>query len=71
MLGERLPRICRNDTPSGADKEVRPERGLELANLLGDGGLRDPQVIGRGGEGSEFRCRAEAPELLKRQKLRF
>jgi hypothetical protein len=50
MPGERLAGVCRSDPPPGADEEVRTERRLEFANLFRDGGLRDPQLVGRGRE---------------------
>ena len=71
MLGEGLAGVGRGDPASGADEEIGSERPLELADLFGDGGLRDPQLVGRGGEGPELRGGAEAPQLLQCHKLSF
>ena len=71
VRGEPLTGVCRHDASTGADEEVRTERRLELANLLRDGRLRDPQTVGGRGEGAELRGGAEAAELLKRNKLSF
>jgi hypothetical protein len=67
--GERLAGVCRSDPPTGADEQIRTERRLELANLLRDGGLGDPQMVGRGRERPELRGGTEAAELLQRHKL--
>ncbi len=59
-------------TPApGADEEVGAQRPLELADLLGDGGLRHAELVGGGGEGAELGGGAEAPQLLERHKLSF
>jgi len=44
---------------------------LELADLLRDRGLRDAQRLGGGRERAELERRAEAADLLQRQKLSF
>ena len=64
------PRSATTPRP-GADEEVGAERLLELADLLGDRGLRDAQRLGGGGERAELERRAEAADLLQRQKLSF
>ena len=56
---------------AGAHEQVGAERVLELADLLGDGRLRDAQRLGRGRERAELERRAEAADLLQRQKLSF
>ena len=71
VLGEHPARLGGDDAAARADEEVGAERLLELADLLGDGGLRDAQRLGRGGEGAELERGAEAAELLQRQKLSF
>ena len=57
------------DAAPGADEQLGAERALELADLLGDGGLRHPQRLRGGAERPELERRAEAAHLLKRQKL--
>ena len=69
MLGEGVARVGRDDAAPGADEQVGAERALELADLLGDGGLRHAQRIRRGAERAELQRRAEAADLLERQKL--
>ena len=63
------PASVGDDAAAGAHEQVGAERALELADLLGDRRLRDPQRLRRGGERPEFRGRAEAAQLLQRQKL--
>ena len=63
------PASVGDDAAPGADEEVGAERLLELADLLGDRGLGDAQGLGGGGEGAELERRAEAADLLQRQKL--
>ena len=65
------PASVGDDAAAGADEEVGAERLLELADLLRDRGLRDAQRLGGGGEGAELDRRAEAADLLQRQKLSF
>ena len=36
--------------PPGADEQGHAELGLEVGDLLGDAGPREPQRVGRGGE---------------------
>ena len=71
VLGERPAGLGGDDAAARADEEVGAERLLELADLLGDRGLRDAQRLGRGGERAELERGAEAAELLQRQKLSF
>ena len=71
VLGEGVPGVGRDDAAPGAHEQVGAERVLELADLLGDGGLRDPQGVRRGAERAELERRAEAADLLERQKLSF
>ena len=71
VLGERAAGLGGDDAAAGADEEVGAERLLELADLLGDRGLGDAQRLGGGGEGAELERRAEAADLLQRQKLSF
>ena len=66
---EGAPRLGGDHPASGADEEVRAERLLELADLLRDRGLGHAQGLGGGGEGAELERRAEAADLLQRQKL--
>jgi hypothetical protein len=68
-LGEGVPRVGRDHPAPGPDEQVGAQRAFELADLLGDGGLRHPQRICRGTERPELQRRAEAADLLKRQKL--
>ena len=63
------PASVGDDAAARADEQVRAERLLELADLLGDRGLGDAQRLGRGGERAELERRAEAADLLQRQKL--
>ena len=63
------PASVADDAAAGAHEEVRAEHLLELADLLGDRGLRDAQRLGRGGERAELERGAEAADLLQRQKL--
>ena len=65
------PGVGREDAAPGADEQVGAQRALELADLLGDGGLRHPQGVRRGAERPELQRRAEAADLLERQKLSF
>ena len=69
MLREGPAGFGCHDSAPGADEEVGSERLLELADLLGHRGLRDAQRFGGGGEGAELERRAEAADLLQRQKL--
>ena len=69
VLGERAAGVGGHDAAAGADEEVGAERLLELADLLGDRGLRDAQGLGGRGEGAELDRCAEAADLLQRQKL--
>ena len=71
VLGEGVARVGRVDAAAGADEQVGAERALELADLLGDGGLGDAQRVGGGAERAELERRAEAADLLERQKLSF
>ena len=71
VLGERLAGVRGDDAPPGADEEVCAQRPLELADLLGHGGLRHAELVRGGGEGAELRGGAEAPQLLERHKLSF
>ena len=48
VLGEGVAGVGRDDAAPGADEQVGAERALELADLLGDGGLRHPQRVRRG-----------------------
>ena len=48
VLGERAAGVGGDDAAPGADEQVGAERPLELADLLGDRGLRDAQRLGRG-----------------------
>ena len=63
------PASVGTDPAPGPHEEVGAERALELADLLGDGGLRHPQGVRRGAERPELQRRAEAADLLERQKL--
>jgi hypothetical protein len=65
--------ISRTDTyaAAGAHEEIGVQQLLELADLLGDRRLGDAQRLGGGGERAELERRAEAAELLQRQKLTF
>jgi hypothetical protein len=47
---ERAPRLCRDHAAARPDEEVRAERVLQLADLLGHRGLRDAERGGRGRE---------------------
>ena len=71
VLGEGAAGLGGHDAAPGADEEVGAERLLELADLFRDRGLRDAQGRGGGGEGAELDRRAEAADLLQRQKLSF
>ena len=71
VLGERAAGLGGDDAAAGADEQVGAERLLELADLLGDRGLGHAQRLGGGGEGAELERRAEAADLLQRQKLSF
>ena len=63
------PASVAHDAAAGADEQVGAERLLELADLLRDRGLRHAQRLGGGGERAELERRAEAADLLERQKL--
>ena len=65
MLGEHPSGFGGEDAAPRADEEIGAEQLLELADLLGDGGLRDAQRLRGGGEGPELERRAEAPDLLQ------
>ena len=71
VLGEGAAGLGEHDAAAGADEEVGTERLFELADLLGDRRLRDAQGRGGSGEGAELDRRAEAADLLQRQKLSF
>jgi hypothetical protein len=66
VLGERASGLGRHDAAPRPHEQVGPERLLELADLLGDGGLRDAQGLGGRREGAELDRRADASELLQR-----
>ena len=69
VAGERPAGLGGDDAAAGAHEEVGAERLLELADLLRDGGLGDAQLLGRRRERAELERRAEAADLLQRQKL--
>ena len=71
VLGERVAGVGRHDAAAAADEQVGAERALELADLLGDGGLGHAQRLGRRAERAELERGAEAPDLLQRHKLSF
>ena len=71
VLGEGAPGVGGHHAAAGADEEVGAERLLELADLLGDRGLGHAERVGGGREGAELERRAEAADLLHRQKLSF
>jgi hypothetical protein len=52
-------------TPRAVRTNRSAQEPLELADLLGDGRLRDPQRLGRGAERAELGGRAEAADLLQ------
>jgi hypothetical protein len=64
VLGEGAARVGQHDAAAGADEQVGTERVFELADLLGDGRLRDAQGRGRRREGARLDRRAEAADLL-------
>src|SRR5918994_2160444 len=68
-LGEHTARLRRDDAAAGADEQVGAEQQLELADLLGDGRLRDAQRARGGGERAELERCAETADLLERHKL--
>ena len=69
VLGEGAARLGGDHPPAGPDEEIGAQRVLELADLLGHGGLGDAQGLRRGREGAELERRAEAADLLQRHKL--
>jgi hypothetical protein len=65
VLGERVAGVGGDDAAPGADEQVSAQRALELADLLGHGGLRHPERFRRGAERAELEGRAEAADLLQ------
>ena len=65
VLGEGVARVGRDDAAPRPDEQVGAQRALELADLLGDRGLRHPQRLRRGAERPELERRAEAADLLE------
>jgi hypothetical protein len=65
VLAEGAPSLGGHDTASSPDEQLRAERPLELADLLRDRGLGDPQGLGGRGEGAKLERRAEAADLLQ------
>jgi hypothetical protein len=71
MHGEGAAGFGGYHTTTGAHEEVGAEGMLELADLLRDRGLRDAEDLCGAGEGAVLDRRAEAADLLQRQKLSF
>ena len=61
MADERAPRVGQADAAHAALDERRPGLALERGDLLGDGGLRERQGLGGGGERAALGDLAQDP----------
>jgi hypothetical protein len=68
MLFKNVTGVGEEDAFAAALEKVDPKGGLEIAHLLRDVGLRNPEPVGGAAEAARFRDREEIAQMpnLKR-----